>query len=108
MSIDLFPGDTALTCPIWVRLINNLDINILISLEFIRSSEKAIVYAISHEVAQHSAITGVGLVALQQLVTVLDKYFPARIEMALLLRELRSWVFRHQVGSLNSALCCDD
>ena len=101
MSIDLFPGDTALTCPIWVRLINNLDINILFSLEFFRSSEKAIVYAVSHEVAQHSAITGVGLVALQQLVTVLDKYFPARIEMALLLRELRSWVFRHQVRSLN-------
>ena len=108
MSIDLFPGDTALTCPIWVRLINNLDINILFSLEFIRPSEKAIVYAVSHEVAQHSAITGVGLVALQQLVTVLDKYFPARIEMALLLRELRSWVFRHQVRSLNPALCCDD
>jgi len=58
--------------------------------------EKALVYAISHEVAQHSAITHHTLAALQQFVTVLEKYFPARIEMALLLRELKSWVHKHQ------------
>lgn len=58
--------------------------------------EKAVVYAISHEVAQHSAITGSTLTALHQFVSVLDKYFPARIEMSLLLRKLKAWVLQHQ------------
>ena len=58
--------------------------------------EKAVVYAISHEVAQHSAITSHTLSALQEFVTVLEKYFPARIEMSLLLRQLKTWVFKHQ------------
>ena len=58
--------------------------------------EKTIVYAISHEVAQHSSITSHTLAALQQFVTVLQKYFPGRIEMSLLLRELKSWVHKHQ------------
>ena len=58
--------------------------------------EKAVVYAISHEVAQHNSITSHTLTALQQFVTVLEKFFPARIEMSLLLRELKTWVMRHQ------------
>lgn len=58
--------------------------------------EKAVVYAISHEVAQHNSITSHTLTALQQFVTVLEKFFPARIEMSLLLRELKTWVLRHQ------------
>ena len=58
--------------------------------------EKTVVYAISHEVSQHSSISGQSLAALHQLVTVLDKYFPGRIEMTLMLRQLRSWVTQHQ------------
>ena len=58
--------------------------------------EKAVLYAISHEVAQHSSITSHTLQALQQLVTVLEKYFPGRLEMRMLLRELQTWVTRHQ------------
>ena len=58
--------------------------------------EKAVVYAISHEVAQHSVIASHTLSALQEFVTVLEKYFPARIEMSLLLRQLKTWVFKHQ------------
>ena len=58
--------------------------------------EKAVLYAISHEVAQHSSITSHTLEALQQLVTVLEKYFPGRLEMMMLLRELHTWVARHQ------------
>lgn len=58
--------------------------------------EKAVVYAVSHEVAQHSAITSKTLSALQEFVTVLEKYFPARIEMSLLLRKLKTWVLQHQ------------
>ena len=65
--------------------------------------EKTIVYAISHEVAQHSSITSHTLTALQQFVTVLHKYFPARIEMSLLLRELKSWVHKHQVTEIISS-----
>jgi len=58
--------------------------------------EKAVVYAISHEVAQHSTISSHTLSALQEFVTVLEKYFPARIEMSLLLRKLKAWVHQHQ------------
>ena len=58
--------------------------------------EKAVLYAISHEVAQHGSITSQALQALQELVTVLEKYFPGRLEMVLLLRELHTWVHQHQ------------
>jgi len=58
--------------------------------------EKAVLYAISHEVAQHSSITSHTLQALQQFVTVLRKYFPGRVEMMVFLRDLDSWVHRHQ------------
>ena len=63
---------------------------------FTSDLEKTIIYSISHEVAQHSSITGNPLEALQQYVTVLEKYFPARIEMSLFLRDLHSWVHMHQ------------
>jgi len=63
---------------------------------FTSDLEKAVIYSISHEVAQHSSITGHTLEALQTYVTVLEKYFPARIEMAVFLRDLHSWVHMHQ------------
>jgi thiol oxidase len=63
---------------------------------FTSDLEKAVIYSISHEVAQHSSIAGHTLGALQEYVTVLEKYFPARIEMAVFLRDLHSWVHMHQ------------
>jgi len=58
--------------------------------------EKAVLYAISHEVAQHSSITSHTLHALQKFVTVLEKYFPGRVEMTIFLRDLHGWVHKHQ------------
>jgi len=58
--------------------------------------EKALLYSISHEVAQHNSIAGQSLEALQTYVTVLEKYFPARLEMAVFLRDLHAWVHLHQ------------
>jgi len=58
--------------------------------------EKAVIYSISHEVAQHSSIAGHTLETLQQYVTVLEKFFPARMEMSVFLRDLHSWVHMHQ------------
>jgi len=63
---------------------------------FTSDLEKAIIYSISHEVAQHTSITGHTLEALQKYVTVLEKFFPARIEMSVFLRDLHSWVHMHQ------------
>ena len=63
---------------------------------FTSDLEKAIIYSISHEVAQHSSITGHMLESLQKYVTVLEKFFPARIEMSVFLRDLHSWVHMHQ------------
>jgi len=58
--------------------------------------EKAVLYSISHEVAQHSSIAGEGLLALQHYVTVLKKYYPGRLEMITFLRDLHAWVHQHQ------------
>eukprot|EP00090_Calanus_glacialis_P005065 TRINITY_DN13889_c0_g1_i1.p1 TRINITY_DN13889_c0_g1~~TRINITY_DN13889_c0_g1_i1.p1 ORF type:complete len:571 (-),score=160.50 TRINITY_DN13889_c0_g1_i1:165-1877(-) len=63
---------------------------------FTSDLEKAIIYSISHEVAQHTSITGHTLEALQKYVTVLEKFLPARIEMSVFLRDLHSWVHMHQ------------
>lgn len=63
---------------------------------FTSDLEKAVIYSISHEVAQHSSITGRTLESLQLYVTTLEKFFPARIEMAVFLRDLHSWVHMHQ------------
>jgi len=63
---------------------------------FTSDLEKAVLYSISHEVAQHMSISGKTLESLQQYVTVLEKYFPARIEMSIFLRDLHSWVHMHQ------------
>eukprot|EP00092_Neocalanus_flemingeri_P007794 GFUD01008415.1.p1 GENE.GFUD01008415.1~~GFUD01008415.1.p1 ORF type:complete len:681 (-),score=161.46 GFUD01008415.1:240-2282(-) len=63
---------------------------------FTSDLEKAVIYSISHEVAQHSSISGHTLQTLLQYVTVLEKFFPARIEMSVFLRDLHSWVNMHQ------------
>jgi len=63
---------------------------------FTSDLEKAVIYSISHEVAQHSSITGHTLESLQSYVTTLEKFFPARIEMAVFLRDFHSWVHMHQ------------
>jgi len=63
---------------------------------FTSDLEKAVLYSISHEVAQHSSIAGQSLMALQDYVTVLEKYFPARMEMSLFLGQLKQWVNKHQ------------
>jgi len=63
---------------------------------FTSDLEKAVIYSISHEVAQHSSITGHTLESLQSYVTTLEKFFPARIEMSVFLRDLHSWVHMHQ------------
>jgi len=63
---------------------------------FTSDLEKAVIYSISHEVAQHSSITGHTLESLQKYVSVLEKFFPARIEMSVFLRDLQSWVHMHQ------------
>lgn len=58
--------------------------------------EKTILYAVSHEVAQHNVIAGATLEALQLFVTVLDKYFPSRPEMSGFLLDLHRWVHSHE------------
>jgi len=58
--------------------------------------EKTILYAVSHEVAQHNVIAGETLEALQLFVTVLDKYFPSRPEMSGFLLDLHRWVHSHE------------
>jgi len=63
---------------------------------FMSDLEKTILYAVSHEVAQHNAIAGETLQALQQFVTVLDKYFPSRPEMSGFLLDLHRWVHSHE------------
>jgi len=58
--------------------------------------EKAAVYALSHEIAQHQTIAGEALEALRKFVTVLDKYFPSRLEFSSVLTDIHYWVHQHE------------
>ena len=59
---------------------------------FMSDLEKAMLYSLSHEVAQHATITGESLNALQDYVDVLSRYFPARQTTKMFLIELRTWI----------------
>ncbi|XP_023341746.1 sulfhydryl oxidase 1 [Eurytemora carolleeae] len=63
---------------------------------FLSDLEKAMFYSLSHEVAQHSAVAGEALVALQKYITVLDKYFPARPQIGIFLKKLHAWIHQHE------------
>ena len=59
---------------------------------FMSDLEKAMLYSLSHEVAQHATITGESLNALQDYIDVLSRYFPARQTTKMFLIELRTWI----------------
>ena len=59
---------------------------------FMSDLEKAMLYSLSHEAAQHATITGESLNALQDYVDVLSRYFPARQTTKMFLIELRTWI----------------
>lgn len=63
---------------------------------YLSDLEKAAIYALSHEVAQHQTIAGEALEALRKFITVLDKYFPSRDEFSSVLKDLHYWVHQHE------------
>ena len=59
---------------------------------FMSDLEKAMIYSLSHEAAQHATITGESLNALQDYIDALTRYFPARHTTKMFLMELRTWI----------------
>ena len=59
---------------------------------FMSDLEKAMLYSLSHEAAQHATITGESLNALQDYIDALTRYFPARHNTKVFLMELRTWI----------------
>ena len=66
---------------------------------FMSDLEKAMLYSLSHEVAQHATITGESLNALQDYIDVLSRYFPARQTTKMFLIELRTWIMGWVISS---------
>ena len=62
---------------------------------FMSDLEKAMLYSLSHEAAQHATITGENLNALQDYIDALTRHFPARQKTRAFLLELRTWIMGH-------------
>lgn len=62
---------------------------------FMSDLEKAMLYSLSHEAAQHATITGESLNVLQDYIDALSRYFPARKTSKMFLMELRTWIMSH-------------
>ena len=67
---------------------------------FMSDLEKAMLYSLSHEAAQHATITGESLNALQDYIDALTRYFPARHTTKMFLMELRTWIMGY-IGSIS-------
>jgi len=91
---DLKPGNTALLAA--EKPNSKKDLITRRYKVFLSDLEKAMVYSLSHEVGQHSAIAGESLIALQKYITVLDAYFPSRPEVEVFISELHTWIHAHQ------------
>ena len=57
--------------------------------------ESAIIYSISHEIAQRNVIAGLALNSLHDYIDTLVKYFPGREKTMEFLSELRTWILKH-------------
>ena len=62
---------------------------------FMHDLEKAMLYSLLHEVAQHATIKGESLNALKNYIDALTTYFPARQTSKVFLMELRTWIMGH-------------
>ena len=71
---------------------------------YLSDLEKAAVYALSHEVAQHQTIAGEALEALRKFITMLEKYFPSRSEFLNVLKDVHYWVHQHEDALLGEDL----
>ncbi|XP_050725044.1 sulfhydryl oxidase 2-like isoform X3 [Eriocheir sinensis] len=62
---------------------------------FMVDIENAISYALNHEVAQHKAIRGDALLALQELLDILVRYLPARPQVHSFLSKFQAYILNH-------------